>query len=76
MANNQFSKTMNPFLRNEGCFENNDVILLDDEEMITYDWILAKYLNEHYTNIVKRSSGFKPSKMFFSVESTTNHFIK
>ena len=76
MANKQFSKTMNPFLRNKGCLENNDVILLDDEEMITYDRILAKYLNEHYTNVVKRSSGLKPSKMSFSVESTTNHFLK
>ena len=76
MANKQFSKTMNPFLRNKVCLENNGIIVLDDEEIITYDRILGKYLNEHYRNIVKRCSGFKPSKMSCSVESTTNHFLK
>ena len=76
MENKRFWETMNPFLRNKGCLENNDIILLDDEEMITNDRILAKYFNEHYRNIVKRSSGFKLSKISFSVVSTTNHFFK
>ena len=40
------------------------------------DRILAKRFNEHYINIVERSSGFKPSKMSFSVESRTNHFLR
>ena len=67
MTNKQFWKTMKPFLTNKGCLENNDIILLDGEEMITNDRILAKRLNEHYIDIVERSSGFKPSKMSFSV---------
>ena len=45
--------------------------------MITNDRILAKRFNEHYINIVERSSAFKPSKMSFSVESRiNNHFLK
>ena len=33
---------MKPFLTNKGCLENNDIIVLDGEEMITNDKILAK----------------------------------
>ena len=77
MTNKQFWKTMKPFLTNKGCLENNDIILLDGEEMITNDRILAKRFNDYYINIVERSSGFKPSKMWFSAESRiNNHFLK
>ena len=51
MTNKQFWKTMKPFITNKGCLENND-ILLDGEEMITNDRILAKRFNYHYINIV------------------------
>ena len=76
MTNKQFWKTMKPFLTNKGCLENNDIILLDGEEMITNDRILAKRFKEHYINIVESSSGFKPSKILFSVESRNNHFLR
>ena len=76
MTNKQFWKTMKPFLTNKGCLENNDIVLLDGEEMITNDRILAKRFNEHYINIVERFSCFKPSKMSFSVESRNNHFLR
>ena len=42
MTNKQFWKTMKPFLTNKGCLENNDFVLLDGEEMITNNRILAK----------------------------------
>ena len=44
--------------------------------MNTNDRILGKRFNEHYVNIVEWSSGFKPSKMSFSVKSRNNHFLK
>ena len=63
-------------MENYGCLENNDIILLDDEEMITNDRILAKHFNDYCINIVERSSGFKPSKIWFSAESRiNNHFL-
>ena len=53
------------------------MLYLDGKEMITNDRILAKHFNEHYINIVERSSGFKPSKMSFSAESRiNNHLLK
>ena len=67
---------MKLFLANKGCLENNDIILLEGGEIIANYRILAKRFNEHYINIVDRSSGFKPSKMPFSAESRTNHFLK
>ena len=45
MTNKQFCKNMKPFLTNKGCLENNDIILLDGEEMINNDKILAKRLS-------------------------------
>ena len=44
--------------------------------MITNDKTLAQLSDEHYLNIVERSSGFKPSKMSFSVESRNNHYLR
>ena len=52
------------------------MILLDGEEMITNDRILASGFNEHYINVLESSSGFKPSKMSFSVQSRNNHFLR
>ena len=68
MTSKQFWKPMKPFITNKGCLDNNDIIFLDGEEMITNDRILAKRFNVHYINIAVRSSGFKPSKMSFFVE--------
>ena len=74
MTNKQFWKAMKAFLTNKGCLENNDIILLDGEVMITNDRTLAKRFNQHYKNFAERSGGFKPSKMSFSVESRNNRF--
>ena len=49
---------MKLFLGNKLCLGNDDIILLDGEKMITSDRVLANRFNEHYINIVKRSSGF------------------
>ena len=52
------------------------MILLDGEEMITNDRILASGFNELYINVLESSSGFKLSKMSFSVQSRNNHFLR
>ena len=61
-TNKEFWKTIKPFLTNNDCLKNSDIMLINDGEMIT-DEKLAKPFNEHYVNIVKRSSGLKPEKM-------------
>ena len=58
LSHNIFLENYETFLGNKGCLQNDDIILLDGEKIITSDRILAKCFNEHYINIVKRSSGF------------------
>ena len=62
VTNTEFWKTMKPFLTNKGCLDNSDIMLRGDNEMITDDKRLAKLFNEHYINIIERSSGLKPEK--------------
>ena len=57
VTNREFWKTMKTFLTNKGCLDNIDIMLRGDNEMIIEDKRLAKLFNEHYINIVERSSG-------------------
>ena len=43
--------------------------------MVTDDKTFAKTFNEHYTNIVERSSGLKPEKMEFDNSLKTSRNI-
>ena len=63
-----------PFLTNKGCLENSDIMLINDDEMVTDDETLAKTFNEHYINTVERSSSLKSEKMEFesSLNTSTN----
>ena len=60
ITNKNFWKAIKPFMTNKGFFENSDVMLKDDEKMITNEKKLVQLFNGHYINIVERSCGFKP----------------
>ena len=75
MTNKEFWKTIKPFLTNKGCLENSDIMLINDDEMVTDDETLAKTFNEHYINTVERSSGLKPEKMEFQNSLNTSRNI-
>ena len=75
MTNKEFWKTIKPFLTNKGCLENSDIMLINDDEMIADDKTLAKTFNEHYINIVERSSGLKPETMEFDNSLNTSRNI-
>ena len=68
VTNREFWKTMKPFLTNKGCLDNCDIMLRGDNKMITDDKRLPKLFNEHYINIVERSSGLKPEKIVYHNE--------
>ena len=36
MTNKEFWKTIKPFLTNKGCLENSDIMLINDDEMVTF----------------------------------------
>ena len=65
VTNKEFWKMIGTFLTNKGCIENSDIMLINDDEMVTDDKTLAKTFNEHFINTVERSSGLKPEKMDF-----------
>ena len=75
VTNKEFWKTIKPFLTNKGCLENSDIMLINDDEMVTDDKTLAKTFNEHYINIVERSSGLKPETMEFDNSLNTSRNI-
>ena len=75
MTNKEFWKTIKSFLRNKGCLENSDIMLINDDEMVTDDKILEKTFNEHYINIIERSSSLKPEKMEFDNSLNTRRNI-
>ena len=65
VTHKEFWKMIGPFLTNKACVENSDIMLINDDEMVTDDKTLAKTFNEHLINTVERSSGLKPEKMDF-----------
>ena len=75
MTNKEFWKMIRPFLKNKGCLENSDIMLINDDDMINDDKALSRTFNEHYINIVERSSGLKPEKMKFENSLNTSRNI-
>ena len=60
IANKNFWTFTQPFLTNKGFLENKDITLIEGNKIITSERELAKTFNEHYINIVEKSSGIKP----------------
>ena len=60
ITNKNFWTFIKPFLTNKGFLENKDITLIEGNKIITSERQLAKIFNEHYLNIVEKSSGIKP----------------
>ena len=56
----------------QGFLENNDITIIEENKVITRERELAKTFNEHYINIVDKSSGIKPIKSFYGIKSFMN----
>ena len=75
VTNKGFWKRIKLFLTNKGCIENSDIMLINDDEMVTDDKTLAKTFNEHYINTVESSSGLKPEKIEFENSLNTSEIF-
>ena len=75
ITNKKFWKAIKPFLTNKGCLEISDIMLRDDEKMITDEKKLAQLFNDHYINIVERSCGFKPEIVEFDFGSCNINWV-
>ena len=62
-TNKEFWTIIKVFLTNKRFFSGNERTLIENDEAITEEKILAEKLNNHYTNIVERSCGIRPTKV-------------
>ena len=62
MTNRTFRKTVNPFLTNKGCMTNDCISIEKDGDIVRNERVLVDF-NENYINIVRISSGNKPSSL-------------
>ena len=60
VTNKSFWKFIKPFLKNKSCHAQNDIMLIQNDEIITEENDLVEIFNKHYINIVERSSRIKP----------------
>ena len=60
VTNKSFWKFIKPFLKNKSCHAQNDILLIQNNEIITEEKDLAETFNKHYINIVKKPSRIKP----------------
>ena len=61
-TNKEFWKIIKPFLTNKGFLSGNEITIIENDEVITEEKILAEFFNNHYTNIFERSCGVRPTK--------------
>ena len=60
ISNQDFGKLVKPFLSNKGGLVGDDISLVHDNQIVTDDYELTEILNNHYINIVEKTSGQKP----------------
>ena len=56
-------RKIKPFVTNKGCFSEDQISIEVNHELISDEKILTELFNEQYINIVKKSSGNKPSSL-------------
>ena len=60
MASKNFWRTVKPYLTNNGCISNDFIGIENDNNPICNEYELVELFNEHYINIVEKSSAKKP----------------
>ena len=63
VSNSDFWNLVKPFLSNKGGLTGNDITLEKEGKLTTDDQALTEILNDHYVNIVEKTSGKKPSNL-------------
>ena len=56
VTNKSFWNFVKPFLTNKSCHTQNDIMLIDNGKVIVEERDLAETFNDHYINIVEKSS--------------------
>ena len=62
MSNKEFWNLVKPFLSNKGGLEI-DIFLVHNNAIVTDEQELTEIFNDHYINLVEKSSGKKPTSL-------------
>ena len=61
MTNKNFWQTVKPFITNKNTLTSNTIMLNHSGSIITEEEKIANTFNNHYINIVEKSTGIKPN---------------
>ena len=65
VENKTFWQTVKPFITNKSGITNNTIMLQQNNSIITDEKELTTIFNDHYINIVEKSSGIKPNSIIY-----------
>ena len=73
----KFYDLIKPYLTNKGALCSNDIVLFENNQLVTQEEKLTEIFNEYYINIVKYSSGKEPENIADTLEfgSTVDQII-
>ena len=74
-TNNGFWKLIKPILTNKEFLENAEVMLTENDKLVTEEKELLRIFNDHYINIVERSCRIKPTNVAKEQEIEDNKVI-
>ena len=74
--NKSFWNFVKPFQANKSCHTQNDIMLIGNGEVIVEESSLAETINDHYINIVEKSSGLEDDVSNFRSVSVWKTFSK
>ena len=75
MSNKEFWNLVKPFLSNKGGLAGNDIMLVTDDKIVTDELALSEIFNNHYVNIVEKTSGRKPTSLADTIGSDDDREI-
>ena len=75
VTNKSFWNFVKPFLTNKSCHTQNDIMLIDNGKVIVEESDLVETFNDHYINIVEKSSEQKPSNFFSDTNSLKDDVV-
>ena len=76
ISNKKFWQTIKPLVSNKNGFSNSNIMLIEEDKLITDEKKLVECFNEHYINIVEKLSGLKPDPINYSSENNKVNIVK
>ena len=68
-------KVIKPFITNKNGLSNNNITLIHNNSVITDDKELTSLFNDHYINVVEKTTGVKPFCISYGNFKNKNEFI-